>query len=319
MDTLTDLLSTFFVTRPGKKRHDEKDKSDKGSINEISESRTSEEDERDTENSITQQDDNNLRDNTEDQHAQHESQEHKSSKVFDVDESTFSATNSTNFGENDIESESSKHESCNILQKRYILRAIDMYRKNIIIVNNEQTDNIAILGDLLHTFSLMKKIEEIYNKTVYIVSSGDNRNAFKTMLLENPYLYFTDFKIKHSLGKQKIKELIENNEKRTMIIVHHTESDDLQQYLELSKGNIQLVVLGKMTKTLVDMYKELGSNKLLLHRKEKLKSLQKLFFDKVLRQICKVTCTFQEYFNKVNADTFGIRYIVIKSDELRYV
>ena len=246
-------------------------------------------------------------------HSEKELSKKSSSMTFSETDDDSSASQSEH-----SHSQKSSQNGHKLLLKKYILRAIDMYKKNIMIVNDDQGENMAMLSDLLHTFSLMNRVEEIYKNTIYVVSSAETRDLYKTMLFENPYLYFTDFKIKQSLSKQKMKELQNNDDKRTIVIVQHSEEKDLDEYLELLKGNVQLIVIGKITKPMLHLYTQLGDNKLLMHKKEKLKSLQKLFFDKVVRLVCKTQCRFPDYFQQVNADTFGVRYIVIKNEELRY-
>ena len=307
MDTITDMLSTFFVARNRRRRHSD------GKSNQQTQTTPPVVD---NENPSTPEPTVEQRVKERSKDSENTNTTSETTEPQSESSMTFSETDSSNsqHEQNSKEPEPSQ----NLLLKKYILRAIDMYKKNIMIVNNDQSENMAMLSDLLHTFSLMNRVDEIYKNTIYVVSSAETRNFYKTMLFENPYLYFTDFKIKQGLSKLKIKELQNSDDKRTIVIVQQSDDKDLDEYLELLKGNVQLIVLGKISKPMLDLYKQLGDNKLLMHKKEKLKSLQKLFFDKVVRLICQTQCDFHDYFQQVNADTFGIRYIVIKNDELRY-
>jgi hypothetical protein len=317
MDKLTDMLSTFFVT--GKQAVSKKIKKSRDEYHSDNVSRQS--------SHQTQTEQIEIMEPPE----SIEPKESKSVNLESTDKETSNTTNTTdktntktteqNSEQTFTDSEDKPATNSKLSPKRYILRAIDMYRKNIMIVNNDKSENMAMLGDLLHTFSLMNKVEEIYQPTVYVVTPSDYRKCFKKMLLENPYLYFTDFKIKQSLGKQKLQELKESD-KRTIVIVQFEDMPQIVPYLELLSANLQLIVLGKVTSQMVKLYQDVGEkpNKLLLHKKEKLKSLQKLFFERILKQLCGDVkdMDFNDYFQQVNADTYGIRYIVIKNDELRY-
>lgn len=299
METITDMLSTFFVTK-NKQVTRQKKKITSPTIDEKQEENVQNPKREDRKT------DTNLDTIT------------KAKSDTKTDKNTNTNISKKESSMTFSESESSASEVKEWFLKKYVFRAIDMYNKNIMIVNNEQSENMAMLSDLLHTFSLMNRVDEKYNNIVYVVSTGETRDLYKTMLLENPYLYFTDFKIKQNLSKQKMKELQNKDDKRTIVIVQHSKDKDIDEYLELLNGNVQLIIIGKIIKPMLDLYKKLGDNKLLMHKKEKLKSLQKLFFDKVVRLICQCQCNFLEYFQKVNADTFGVRYIVIKNEELRY-
>ena len=78
--------------------------------------------------------------------------------------------------------------------------------------------SIELLSDLLHNLSLMTNVNKIYNNSINILTSNDNKKYFKKMLLDNPYLYFTDFNIKTGLSKLQEKELTKNDSRNIYII-----------------------------------------------------------------------------------------------------
>lgn len=214
------------------------------------------------------------------------------------------------------------------IPKKYILRAIDMSKKNIFIVNFEREANTITLSDLLHSFSLMNNVEEVYENATYIITANENKKMFRKMLLDNPYLYFTNFSIKQTLNKQTVDE-IDARTKRTIVILDGDtlDSEVVNKYIEIlgrikSPNNVQFIILDtRYNEDVVDRYKLLTKpSKILIHRHEKTKNMQKTFYNNILRHIIRKEdkTSFQKYFDNFNRDTFGVKYIIVKDDELRY-
>jgi hypothetical protein len=67
----------------------------------------------------------------------------------------------------------------------------------------------------------------------------------------------------------------------------------------------------------MDYYNKIGNKRLLIHKQNKLKSLQKRFFKYVISNIDK-KMPFDDYYNRINDENMDLKYIILKEDELRY-
>ena len=202
--------------------------------------------------------------------------------------------------------------------KKYILKPSEFYKKNIMIINDNINDNISFLGDFLYKLSMMKDVTSIYDDDIHIISSIGNKKLYKQMLLDNPYLYFTNFDVKQTLTKKKINEL-DSNSRRTIYIIDNDilkhSTDVLQTLLD---KNIQVIIISNDDdKTSLDSYNLLGNNRLMIHKPNKLKLIQKKFYKNYIKKICDIQ-TFDEYYDMINNENLDIKYIILKDTELRY-
>ena len=210
-----------------------------------------------------------------------------------------------------------KKEIDNALLKKYILKPSEFYKKNILIANDDKKNNFDITNDILYKLSLLKDIDNIYSKDIYIFTSNDNRKMFKQMLLDNPYLYFIDFHVKQNIDKNILKENNKEDNKRIICIIDTDilkNIDDLQDFIN---PQIHLILLTLETNKIMDYYNKIGNKRLLIHKQNKLKSLQKRFFKYVISNIDK-KMHFDDYYNRINDENMDLKYIILKEDELRY-
>ena len=214
-----------------------------------------------------------------------------------------------------------KEEIDNVLLKKYILKPSEFYKKNILIANDDKKNNFDITNDILYKLSLLKDIDNIYSKDIYIFTANDNRKMFKQMLLDNPYLYFIDFHVKQNIDKNILKENNKEDNKednKRIICIIDTDIlkniDDLQDFIN---PQIHLILLTLETNKIMDYYNKIGNKRLLIHKQNKLKSLQKRFFKYVISNIDK-KMPFDDYYNRINDENMDLKYIILKEDELRY-
>ena len=216
-----------------------------------------------------------------------------------------SLSRSSSYHESESESESKEKFEL----KKYILKPSEFYKKNILIANDDRKDNSDIISNILYKLSLLKDISDIYSNHIYIFTANDNRKMFKQMLLDNPYLYFTDFHVKQNIDKKIIKE-----NDRIICIIDTDILDDFAKLNDFIDPNIHLILLTLDNTKIIDLYNKLGSKRLLIHKQNKLKSMQKRFF----KSINYKDITFEDYYNKINDENTDIKYIILKDDELRY-
>jgi hypothetical protein len=205
--------------------------------------------------------------------------------------------------------------------KRYILKASEFYKKNIVICNSNIKECIETLSDMLYNLTLMKNIEETYNNTVYIITSVDNKKYYKRMWLNNPYLFFNDCVIKTRLTKRELDDICKS-EKRSMVIVDfdsfNNTSDIGACLFEQTKKVHLLFTVSDYTSRVVDLYEKLDKDKLFIYKRENYKSLQKKVYSKIISRLVEKPPSFDDYFRSTNENIVGIRYIIMKNNELRY-
>jgi hypothetical protein len=201
---------------------------------------------------------------------------------------------------------------------KYTLKPNEFCKKSIFIVNDNLKDSIDILSDLLYKLGLKKDIDTLYNNKIHIISSIDNKKLYRQMLLENPYLYFTDFDVKSSLQKRKLNDL-DDTKRHIFIFDIDTANEYTDSIVELSKRNIHLFVLAKDEDKLIHaLYSSLGSNKLMICKPTKLKMIHKKFYKNYIKHICDNEQDFDQYYNKINNENIDKKYIIIKDNQLRY-
>lgn len=204
--------------------------------------------------------------------------------------------------------------------KRHILKASQFYKKNIIVVNNETADNVSIVSDLVHSLSLMRNVETLYQNTIHVITTAENKKRYKKMLLENPYLYFSNFDVRERLMPSSIKEM-ETDSKRSLYVVDYEKFLQMADYKQFLQNNVHVILVAVKTPLYIDeVYRALGDNSLLIHKRDKLKSLQKIFFKKIVKRLADNIdeLSVDDYIEKVNSESFDGTYIILKGNELRY-
>ncbi len=214
-----------------------------------------------------------------------------------------------------VNSENSEND--NIL-KKYVLKPTEFYKKNIFIVSDDIKTSTDILSDLLHKISLINNLDKIYDNQINIISNIENKKIYKQMLLENPYLYFTDLNVKNTLHKNRIDSIDENL--RTIFIFDDEMALQYIDYVEaLINKNVHVFILSNEDcKNGYKLYNIFGSSKLLLYKPSKSKLVQKRFYKNFIHSFYKDGLDFDQYYNKINNENIDIKYIILKDIELRY-
>jgi len=205
--------------------------------------------------------------------------------------------------------------------KKYILRPSNFYKSNILIVNDDIKDSIDILSDLFYKLGLMKDVNNIYDNNIHVITSLENKKVFTKMLLDNPYLFFTNFDVKKQLSREKIKNL-DNLEKRTIYIIDNKtltkplKHKDLQS---LVSKNVHVIIIAGEEYNLDRTFNVMGNNKLLIHKLNKSKNMQKHFYKTTIKNLCLPNkLAFDDYYNIINNEDIDIKYIILKNDQIRY-
>ena len=203
--------------------------------------------------------------------------------------------------------------------RKYILKPSDFYKRNMMIINKDFENSILILSEILHKLSIMKHVGEIFDNNVYITSTDEHKSSYKQILLNNPHLYFTDIHVKNKLDKVKVKGL---NELRSIHIIDNEllSTIDAKEFEYLTNNDVLLIIIAKDDdKNAITTYDLLTSNKILIHKLNGLKTIQKNFYKIFIKYICKEqVSTFENYYKMINDENLDIKYLILKNVELRY-
>ncbi len=201
--------------------------------------------------------------------------------------------------------------------KKFLMNYSNITKNNIIIMNKTFEDSIFILTDIMKSISLMKNINEFYNDKSFIITDKQNQLYYKKIILENPQIHFTNIVYKNQLPKSKIEELSENK-KKTLVIID-IDTVDEKNYLKLMsniKANVQFIIIT----TKIDNDIKFIKNPLIIHYHDNKKSLQKEFFNKIIKTntVQFKNLDFEKYETFINQETFGVRYIFLHNNEFKY-
>jgi len=327
---LTDILSNIFVSTKNKKTQDfkkeiisikqeikhvqenkeaEKDYTHKYSISDEND-RESDENDRESDENDRESDEN---DRESDERNKSESEsESESESDESYERKSESERNKSKSERNKSESEVQKYNL-----RKLILKASEFYKRNIFIINSDETNNLKILGELLEKLNNMKDVFDIYDKNMTVYTFTENKKNYKMMLLENPYLNF-EFNFKNTLKNTKFTD-----DKKHLVIIDFNLISDLDKILDenLLEQNIHLIVLFNsytLSPALIDLYK-FDKNALIINKKDTLKSIQKRFFSKVIKYIVKDQLLDKDTYTELITDEdLDVKNIIIKNSELRY-
>jgi len=235
-----------------------------------------------------------------------------------------SQSESESESESESQKKSYKSESEKVVSKiqkynfrKLILKASEFYKRNIFIINSDETSNVKILGELLEKLNNMKDVFEIYDKNMSIYTFTENKKNYKMILLENPYLNF-EFNFKNTLKNVKFIDT-----KKHIVIIDFNLISDLDKILDenLLEQNVHLIVLFNsytLSPALIDLYK-FDKNALIINKKGTLKSIQKIFYSKVIKHIVKDQLLDKDTYTELITDEdLDVKNIIIKNGELRY-
>ena len=197
--------------------------------------------------------------------------------------------------------------------RKFVLKASEFYKNNILIINNDSGKNIDVLSEILYKLS---KMTSVYDNSLHILTFNDNKKDFKEMLIENPYIHFTNLVFKNKVSEIKLK-----SDKRHIVIVDSNFISDINTISKLTNGggNIQIIVLDNTYNNFVlDIYKILGDSALLINKKDRIKLLQKRFYSKVIKKILKEGISFDKYINIINDENYDVKNIIIKNNKIKY-
>jgi hypothetical protein len=198
--------------------------------------------------------------------------------------------------------------------KKLVLKASEFYKKNMLIINNDNYKNIDILNDILFKMSKLNDVENIYDNSLHIFTFNENKKNFRDMLLENPYLYFNNLIIKNTLTLPELE-----SDKRYIFIIDYSIKFDVEKLQKLiNKDNVHIIIYNDdYSSNMVDVYKLLGDNALIINSKDRLKILQKRFYSKIVKHLVN-NANINNFFDVINDDNLDVKYLMIKNNELRY-
>ena len=202
--------------------------------------------------------------------------------------------------------------------KKLVLKANDFYKKNLILINKDDSKNIELISDILYKLNTMKNVKELYSNNLYINSFNESKKQFKEILLDNPNLYFNNFKF-----NTKLKDLDDNSKRIVVILDFNYITENPDEYLSknnLLEQNIQLIILySNYSSDIIHIYNLLSKQKpIIINSKDKLKLLQKKFYSKIVKPILQDKISHDDFISTINDDNLDVKNIIIKDNTLRY-
>lgn len=309
MENLTDLLTNIFVSHKPKNKQPDS----------IPEESTNESDTQSSSSSSSSSSNKTSKHSSHiysSKHSQNSKDDNDDSSESSYDTSSLSSTISSNAIKKTKVPESVR-ESTEVPKqsiKKLVLKASEFYKKNMLIINNDNYKNIDILNDVLFKMSKLNDVENIYDNSLHIFTFNENKKNFRDMLLENPYLYFNNLIIKNTLTLPELE-----SDKRYIFIIDYSIKFDVEKLQKLiNKDNVHIIIYNDdYSSNMVDVYKLLGDNALIINSKDRLKILQKRFYSKIVKHLVN-NANINNFFDVINDDNLDVKYLMIKNNELRY-
>ena len=205
--------------------------------------------------------------------------------------------------------------TCDDTFTKYILKASDFSKHVVFIVNDDPEENISTLNYLLYKLNLMKNLDNTFNHKIQLMLSSIHKTLYKKMILENSYLYFTDFDSQTDFSKCSTKS--DNNLKS--VIVTDFQSINFDIFKLVAKKSHIYVLVNNIDDNFIQFYKNLKHPKLLIHNKSKLKMVQKQFYKRIIKVLCNnYTNNFDDFFNQINDENLDIRLLILKNNQLLF-
>jgi hypothetical protein len=199
-------------------------------------------------------------------------------------------------------------------ESHYTLKASSFSNKVVFIFNEEPDENISTLSYLLYKLNLVKNIDTMFSNTIQIILSPQHKTLYKKMILENSYMFFTNFD-SHNTFSKKLSEY----ETTKSVIVTDFQSVDVNVFHTVAKRSHVYVLVNNITDDFIKFYQNLNLPKLLIHNKSKLKMTQKQFYKQVIKVLCKnYTYSFEDFFDQINNENMDIRLLIIKNNRLLF-
>jgi hypothetical protein len=180
----------------------------------------------------------------------------------------------------------------------------ELNERNILVINKEISDNINVLSLLLHKLNPKE-----FENTLSVMCYSEDKTFYKKMLIENPDINFVNLHFVSKIKKSKLKQIV---------VVDFDYIDDINEVTEFFDDNIYLIVTStnysSYTGELMNVMRKYKST-LLLNKKDSLKLLQKRLFKKVISSNLDDSIDMNDYIEYIKNGEF----IVIKSGELNYM
>ncbi|NBP13170.1 hypothetical protein EBU95_02095 [bacterium] len=209
------------------------------------------------------------------------------------------------------------------LFQKVVLKPSEYTRKTCFVIGNDQKENNRVVSELVHKLSnlLCNTKESKFSKTITVYSNAKNKYTYKKMLLENPYMYFTDFDIQRIVSP---KGTIPNG---VIIIDFQTLLEDGNIILkmlnngELANGERCVIIVNNLqdASEVVDVYKQTRGDKIMIYKKSHLKMSLRHFYKNIIEPLCSnCTYSFDKFYNVIHDENLDMYYLVLDNFTLGY-
>ena len=219
-----------------------------------------------------------------------------------------------------IENESSSDKDI-VKLKRFKINTKNLIKKKTIyIVNKNLETNISFLSKVLYNINKIDNIDNIYSNNVRFIINTDDKKEYKKILLEYPYLFFNTFNFNKSS-----KSMIDDKLKMIYVIDYDfVKQDDalnhkISKIIERDNDKIQFIFMTTDFNNTGINDETNWKETILFHDLDNLKSIQKLFYRKIVKN-CDITTPeindWEEY-KQILSDN-DVKCVVITENQLRF-
>jgi hypothetical protein len=219
-----------------------------------------------------------------------------------------------------IENESSSDKDI-VKLKRFKINTKNLIKKKTIyIVNKNLETNISFLSKVLYNINKIDNIDNIYSNNVRFIINTDDKKEYKKILLEYPYLFFNTFNFNKSS-----KSMIDDKLKMIYVIDYDfVKQDDalnhkISKIIERDNDKIQFIFMTTDFNNTGINDETNWKETILFHDLDNLKSIQKLFYRKIVKN-CDITTPeindWDEY-KQILSDN-DVKCVVITENQLRF-
>lgn len=202
-----------------------------------------------------------------------------------------------------------------VRMKRYVMKSSEVWKRNFVVVSSDASENMnVVLGRIIHSVNMMTNVVDVYDNSINVLTTRENKKWYSKMLLDNPYLYFSNFNVTSNLSSRYPFGNPGEYAKRKLVIVDFDYVNDVDRLADFVHPNVQLIVTCSTYKsTVVDIVTAV-EGAIVIHRPERHMLLEHKFFKAVLGPLTGLG--WDEY--KRTFPSFSDYLVVIKDGGVRF-
>ena len=188
-------------------------------------------------------------------------------------------------------------------------------------MNKNLETNITFLSKVLYNINKIDNVDKIYTSNVRYIINTDDKKEYKKILLEYPYLYFNKFNFNKTI---KIDEENDNLKMLFVIDYDYIKNNDtlynkINKLVEKNNDQIQFIFMTNEFDNIGINDETDWKNTILFHDIDNLKSIQKLFYKKIVKNSNITTPEINDWdeYKKILTDN-DVKCVVITNKTLKF-